>query len=122
LDSDAATTALSTIASSMTVYLGAGWKLTHVTDRVIEIQKDDWAYRRLTGRDGYVRVRAEPGMDRQALISRAVDCAKRQDEILGTLLAMRLAPPRRSYEMQQRRLAPAFATPEEPEIIGRKHG
>lgn len=101
--------------------LGAGWRLTHVTDRVIELQKDDVAYRRFLGRDGYVRVRAEPGMDRQALINKAVEMAKANDEALALRVTQRLMPRNvRGYQMKQAELATAFATPEEPEIIGRK--
>lgn len=105
----------------MSVHLGAGWRLIHVTDRVIELRKDDATYRRILGRDGYVRVRAEPGMDRHALIDQAVQMAQRNDEELSQRVARQLMPTKVDrYQMRQRELAMAFATPEEPEIIGRK--
>lgn len=103
------------------VHLGGGWRLHHLTDRSIELRKDDYAYRRYLGRDGFVRVRAEPGMDRNALINKAVEFAKRNDAELAERMAKEIAPRRLGgYQMQQRRLAPAFGTPEDPEMIGRK--
>lgn len=104
----------------MRVHLGAGWNLHHLTDRVIELRKEDAVYRRMLGRDGYVRVRAEPGMDRNGLISKAVEVAKRNDERLGEILAQQIVPRRASYQVEQRRLAPAFGTLEDPEVIGVK--
>jgi ribosomal protein L35AE/L33A len=102
-------------------HLGAGWRLVHVTDRVIELRKDDAAYRRLIGRDGYVRVRAEPGMDRQALIEKAVEVAQRNDEALAERVAKQLMPRHVTrYHARQGQLAAAFGTPEDPEIGGIK--
>lgn len=105
----------------MSVHLGAGWRLTHLTDRCIELRKDDAAYRRLTGRDGYVRVRAEPGMDRYALIERGREVAQRQDADLAERVAKQLLIRNpQPYLERQRQLAGAFGTPQDPEIIGRK--
>lgn len=100
----------------MSVHLGAGWRLVHQTDRVIEIRKDDWAYRRFTGRDGYVRVRAEPGMDRNALIEKAVQMAQANDADLAMRVAACLMPRNvRGYQMRQQGLAQTFGIPgEEP--------
>ena len=103
------------------VVLGAGWRMTHQTDRVIELRKEDATYRRITGRDGFVRVRAEPGMDKAALIDLARQKAQEDDarlaEIVGKQIILRR--PHR-YREQQRRLAWVFRTPEDPEIIGVK--
>lgn len=105
----------------MSVHLGAGWRLVHVTDRVVELRKDDPVYRRFIGRDGYVRVRGEPGMDRNALIEQAVQMAIRNDEELSQRVAKQLMPTKaRQYQIRQGQLAQAFGTPEDPEIIGRK--
>ena len=106
----------------MGVALGGGWSLTHVTDRVLHLVKEDYTYRRFTGRDGFVRFRAEPGMDRKQMIEGAVAFAQRQDAMLATLVAKRIVPGRQDYAMKQKTLAPVFATPEEPELIGVKRG
>lgn len=101
----------------MSVTLGAGWELTHATDRVLELRKPCPMYRRITGRDGYVRLRAEPGMDRQQLINGAIELAKRNDAALGDIVARQLLPRNvRGYQLQQQQLANGFAVPaEEPE-------
>lgn len=104
----------------MTLIIGAGWQLVHCTDRVVELRKEDVGYRRILGRDGYVRVRAEPGMDRKALIDRAERAAKESDARLADIAAKQEAPRIAAYQRKQARLAPAFVTPEDPEIIGRK--
>ena len=101
----------------MTVVLGAGWELTHATDRVLELRKPCPVYRRLTGRDGYVRLRAAPGMDRQQLIHQAMETAKHNDAQLGDIVAKQLLPSSmQRYQLQQRQLASGFGIPgEEPE-------
>ena len=101
----------------MAVVLGAGWELTHATDRVLELRKACPVYRRLTGRDGYVRLRAEPGMDRQQLLNDAMDQAKRNDAAMSDLVVRQILPSSvKRYQMQQRSLASTFAIPgEEPE-------
>jgi hypothetical protein len=105
----------------MCVNLGAGWHLHHLTDRVVELRKDDATYRRVLGRDGYVRLRAEPGMDRQQLLDRAQTLARENDARLAEIVATQILPKHVTrYQQRQAGLAPAFATPEEPEIIGRK--
>lgn len=108
----------------MRVSLAAGWRITHLTDRCLELTKDDYAYRRLTGgRDGFVRVRAEPGMDRAAMFAKAEQMARANDEALTFRVANDLIPrdsALRRYRRQQRQLATAFGTPEDAEIIGRK--
>jgi hypothetical protein len=105
------------------VTLGAGWTLIHVTDRVVELRKEDATYRQVVGRDGYVRVRGEPGLDRQSLIDRAVAMARRNDALLAERVAKHLVPRRLGgYAMQQKRMATAFGTPEDPEVIGVQRG
>ncbi len=105
----------------MGVALGGGWSLVHLADRVVELRKETYEYRRFTGRDGYVRVRADPGMDRNALIEKAVTMAKRNDEKLAEVVGRRLMPYRLGqYRQDQRRYAPMFATPEDPDVIGVK--
>lgn len=93
----------------------------HVTDRVVELRKDDVAYRRLLGRDGFVRYRAEPGMDRYTMIERAKELAQKDDEAVADMLARQVVLRSTGrYQAQQRHLASVFATPEEPERIGVK--
>jgi len=110
------------------IHLGAGWRLVHLTDRVIELRKDDALYRSFTGRDGYVRLRAEPGMDRNGLLDQAMTVARKNDELLALRYGKKIVPRlaqgealgrRVSLEQHrglQRRFAPAFATKDqEPE-------
>ena len=105
----------------MGVHLGGGWQLVHLTDRVIELRKDDHAYRQIVGRDGYVRVRGEPGMDRNTLINQAVAMAQRNDERLAEMVARQIVPRRLGgYQMQQRQWGRVMATPEDEAVIGRK--
>jgi hypothetical protein len=107
----------------MRQYVGDGWYIHHVTDRTIEFRKDSYEYRRFTGRDGTVRVRAEPGMDRAKIVERAIILAKRSDAELAQRVLERMVPgdpALRDYARTSRRLAQAFGTNEEPEIIGRK--
>lgn len=101
----------------MAVMLGAGWELVHLTDRVLELRKADAIYRRMTGRDGHVRLRAEPGMDRQMLLHKAVEMAKRNDERVSQFVARDILPSTvKRYQMRQRTLASVFGVPgEEPE-------
>lgn len=102
--------------------LGAGWKLIHLTDRCVELRKDDYAYRRYNeGRDGVVRFRGEPGIARDALIAGALALAEANDADLAERMAQQIVPRRPGgYRMQQRQLAHVFGTPEDPEIIGVK--
>ena len=103
--------------------VGGGWRIVHLTDRVVELSKDDWAYRRLTGRDGYVRVRAEPGMARTDIVNTAIEMAQKTDQDLSLRLAADLIPTARGagqYRQKARALAVKFGTPEDPEVIGVK--
>lgn len=75
----------------MNVTVAPGWRLIHLTDRVIELRKDCPIYRRMCGRDGYVRVRGEPGMSRDALMTKAIQLAEQTDVALGLRVAWRAA-------------------------------
>ena len=102
--------------------IGNGWEIHHLTDRVVELRKPDAAYLAVTGRPGFVRVRAEPGMDRQRLVQQATDEAKRCDERVSEIASRRFLPKGhlRKLEQVQRDQARIFATPEDPEVIGVK--
>lgn len=107
----------------MRANIGGGWRVVHLSDRCVELRKDDHAYRRLTGRDGFVRVRSEPGMDRAQMIAKAVQMAKQTDETLSFRIANDLIPRGRAlaeYRAKQRALAHKFGTNEDPELIGIK--
>lgn len=106
----------------MLLHSTRGWRVVHLTDRSIKLKKEDYAYRKVTGRDGYVLIRSEPGMDRQVLLDKALGVAIKNDELLAERIAEDLVPKRLAgYQMKQRVLANgAFATPEDPEIIGVK--
>lgn len=103
----------------MRAYVGAGWYITHLTDRVVELRKDDPAYRRFTNRDGYVRVRIEPQETRQHALDKAVTMAKRNDEALALKIGQQLVPSKAAlaaYTGKQLRMVPAFGLREqEPE-------
>ena len=105
----------------MLATLGAGWRIVHCADRVVELRKDDHAYRQYTGRDGYVRYRAEPGTERDAMIDAAIQRAVRMDAELANRMLQQMVPRRLGgYRMEQRTFAPVFGTPEDPEVIGIK--
>jgi len=101
----------------MNVMLGAGWSLCHLTDRVVLVRKPDPVYRRFTGRDGYVKVRGEPGLDRNGLVEKAMVLAKKNDELLAEKVSKQLIPRRLGgYQMRQQQLAHTFGIAgEEPE-------
>lgn len=107
----------------MNAAIGGGWAITHLTDRCVELQKNDWAYRRFTNRDGFVRVRAEPGMDRQTMIQTAIEMAQRNDADLALRVGKQLAPSLKqlaAFQGKQVRMNEAFSTPEDPERMGVK--
>ena len=100
-----------------------GWDIIHVTDRVIELRKDTPAYRRFTNRPGYVRMRAEPGMDRLALVDKAMKMAQANDAKLAELVAKQFVPDLHRlarYQHKQVQMQKVYATPEDPAIIGVK--
>lgn len=107
----------------MRVHVGNGWSIVHLTDRVIELTKDDYVYRRITGADGFVRVRAEPGFNRNDLVNRAIQQTQRCDEDLSYRLAADVFPSARGsaqYRDKLRALRAKFETPEDSRIIGVK--
>jgi hypothetical protein len=92
-----------------------------LADREIGLRKDDYLYRRFTGTDGYVRICAEPGMDRNTIIGKALEAAQRSDAALAELVAARIMPRHITrYRERSGELYEAFQTPEAPEIIGVK--
>lgn len=105
----------------MRAQVGGGWAITHLTDRVVELTNDSWAYRRLTGKDGVVRSRCEPGMDRSFLIDRAIQQARRSDETLAQLLGAEIMPSFVRFNQYSKRMATAMMTGEESPLIGVKH-
>lgn len=104
----------------MALIIGAGWQLVHCTDREVRFVNDSYAYRQVLGYVNEITVAAEPGMDRKAMIDRAEQIAKENDARLAQIVARQHAPQTAAYRRKQARLAPAFRTPEDPEIIGRK--
>lgn len=102
-----------------------GWEIVHVTDRCIELRKDTPAFRRFTNRPGYVRLRAEPGMDRKALIDKAMKLAEANDAKVAEFVAKQYAPDLyrvARYQNKQVVLRRAFETPEDARVIGVKRG
>lgn len=102
--------------------IGAGWAIHHVTDRTVELRKDDLTYRRLTGSDGYVRVRVEPQMTRQQAIELAMGEALKNDAKISELVARQLMPNvgrLNQYRSEQNRLRNVFAVPSEEEKVYR---
>lgn len=99
----------------------AGWRVVHCTDRVVELRKESAVYRRFTERDGYVRLRGEPGLDRQFLLDKALTMAQRNDEDLAQRVAKQLMPQKlQKYQIEQKQWARVYGTPEDPEMIGVK--
>jgi len=105
------------------MHIGGGWSVHHYTDRVIELRKPDYLYERFTGRPGFVRVRVEPQMTREDAMRIAIGLAQKNDEALALRATEQLIPSLHSlarYQGKQVRLQPAFATPQDPEVIGVK--
>jgi hypothetical protein len=105
----------------MRPYVGAGWHIHHLTDRVVELRKDDPAYRRFTGRDGYVRVRIEPEMTRTQALEKAISFAQKNDEQLALHVSKLLLPSKHAlaaYQRRQVKMARVFGTPEDESQIG----
>lgn len=107
----------------MRAEVGGGWSIHHITDRTVELRKPSYEYRRFTGFDGVVVVRAEPGMDRAAVLNKAIEMAKQNDADLAVRITRRLVPSLQAladYTGKRVRVTQAFKTPEDPEIIGTK--
>lgn len=107
----------------MKAYVGGGWYIHHLSDRVLEIRKDDHTYRKFTGADGFVRVRGEPGIERATLFERTLRLADKCDTAMAFRVASDLIPTAQAvgdYRQQIERMTPVFNTGEEPEMIGQK--
>jgi hypothetical protein len=103
--------------------IGGGWHVFHLSDRVVELRNPDYLYHRFTGRPGFVRVRVEPQMTRDDAVNRAIALAQQNDEALALRATKQLVPSLHElarYQGKQVRLSKAFATPEDPEVIGAK--
>lgn len=101
----------------------ANWSIHHITPRDVELRKSCPVWRKYTGQDGVVHVRAEPGMDRALLIDRAYTLAEQADADLSQRLAKELMPSGRQwadYRRTCRQMAQVFGTGEERSVIGRK--
>ncbi len=107
----------------MRVQVAPGWRIHHITDRTVELRKEDVTYRRFTGADGYVRQRVEPGMTRDEALTKAIQMAEKNDAEIGLRVAKQLMPSAVSlarYRRRQAQLARTFGTPEDESVIGRK--
>lgn len=107
----------------MRTYVGGGWHIVHITDRTLRIEKEDFTYRYFTGANGFVFVRAQPGMSRQEMIEMALRHANRSDEKLALLIAEKMMPTGQqwaAYRRQLRHMKNSVQTGEEPDVIGRK--
>lgn len=103
--------------------IGNGWHITHLTDRTVQLEKESADYRRLTGRDGFVFVRGEPGIPRSILIDHATEQAVALDAELARRIAAGLLPTQAQmleYMRTSNQYLPHVTTFEEPATIGRK--
>ena len=101
----------------------AGWVPYSLTERVVEFRKDCPMWRKYTGQDGVVRVRAEPGIDRGLLIERAMVAAEQADADLSQRIAKDLMPSGKQwadYRAKCRTMTRIMETGEESYVIGRK--
>lgn len=107
----------------MNAHVGNGWRITHLTDRVLEMEKDDYTYRRVTGRNGVVRIRAQEGMDRNLMIERGLKMANKCDGELAMRVAAQNLPTGKAlaeYRLKTRAMARSNHTGEESFVIGAK--
>jgi hypothetical protein len=98
----------------MRVRVAPGWDITHLTDRVVVLRKEDLLYRRWTGQDGFVIQRVDPEMTRDEAITLAVQMAERNDAELGLKVAATLMPSQVALgrlRRRQRQLAHVFGVP-----------
>ncbi len=111
------------VALTVRQEVGNGWCVHHLTERVVKLVKDDYAYRRITGSNGYVIVRGEPGLSREHLVMRAVELAKQNDNELVNRVGKQLIPSQYAlaeYHGKQASWEPVWCTPEDQSQIGRK--
>ncbi len=103
--------------------IGNGWTVVHLTDRTLELRKDSAEYRRLTGRDGFVLVRGEPGIPKHILFQQAEEQAIALDAELARRIALELLPTRQAlstYGVKVKQYVPVMNTGEEMATLGRK--
>lgn len=103
--------------------IGNGWQVFHETERTLELRKDSADYRRLTGRDGFVLVRGEPGMPKHLLIQQATEKAIELDAELAKRIALELIPTPQElgiYGGKVKAYVPVMNTMEEVAFVGRK--
>jgi hypothetical protein len=103
--------------------IGNGWTIYHETDRTLELRKDSHDYRRLTGRDGFVLVRGEPGIPKHILFEQASEKARELDNEVARRILLELMPTRNSlgtYAGEMKQYVPVMNTGEEESFIGRK--
>lgn len=103
--------------------IGNGWTIYHVTDRTLELRKESAEYRRLTGKDGFVLVRGEPGIPKHILFQQAEEKAIELDAELARRIAAELIPTRPAlgiYGEKIRQWGQVMNTGEEIAYIGRK--
>jgi hypothetical protein len=107
----------------MRAYVGAGWYIHHLTDRVVALRKEDYLYRKVTGRDGYVTQKVQVGMTRSECLEEAIKNAQKNDEKLAFLVAKEIIPQGskvQTYQMKAHRLNRCARTDEDESAIGRK--
>lgn len=107
----------------MRAYIAAGWYIHHLTDHVVTLRKDDYLYRKVTGRDGYVTRKVQKGMTRSECLDLAIKDAQETDEKLAFLVAQDIIPRGskvQTYQMKAHRLNRAARTDEDESVIGRK--
>jgi hypothetical protein len=95
----------------MSAPFAAGWRIVHLSDRKVMLQKDDPVYLKIMGMPGFVTVRAEPGMDRAQVLDIARSMAERNDIVVSKLVAKQVAPNLAqlvTYQNKLRRLKPTF--------------
>ncbi len=103
--------------------IGNGWTVFHLTDRTLELRKESAEYRRLTGADGFVLVRGEPGIPRHVLFEQAEEKARELDAELARRIAAELLPTPQAlgvYAGKVKQYVPVMNTGQEMAAIGRK--
>ena len=103
--------------------IGNGWTVFHLTERTLELRKESAEYRRLTGADGFVLVRGEPGIPRHVLFEQAEEKARELDAELARRIALELLPTPQAlnvYAGKVKQYVPVMSTKEEEAWIGRK--
>lgn len=103
--------------------IGNGWMVWHQTERTLELRKESAEYRRLTGRDGFVLVRGEPGIPKHVLYQQAEEKAIELDAELARRIALELLPTPQAlgiYGGKVKQYVPVMNTGQEESAIGRQ--